>query len=162
MKLTELFVNTLTMQIEYRKGKMFEHDFSKDYEKRVIMHGCNKQGVMGSGVAKEFKQRYPEAFERYRSDIQNGLRLGDCSFSKDSKTGVYLASAITQEFYGKDGKQYASYEAIESNLAFIMKMFNTVVMPKIGCGLGGCDWNKIEPMFDKWQKQDLKIYVYSL
>jgi len=160
MKLTELFVNTLTMQIEYRKGKMFEHDFSKDYEKRVIMHGCNKQGVMGSGVAKEFKQRYPEAFERYRSDI--GLRLGDCSFSKDSKTGVYLASAITQEFYGKDGKQYASYEAIESNLAFIMKMFNTVVMPKIGCGLGGCDWNKIEPMFDKWQKQDLKIYVYSL
>jgi len=150
------------MQIEYRKGNMFDHDFSKDHGRKVFMHGCNKQGVMGSGVAKEFKERYPKAFKHYVDDLASGLGLGDCSLSKDYKTDIYLASAITQEFYGKDGKQYASYEAIESNLAFVMKMFNTIVIPKIGCGLGGCDWSKIEPMFDKWQKQDLKIYVYSL
>lgn len=150
------------MQIEYRKGNMFEHDFSKDCGRKVFMHGCNQQGVMGSGVAKEFKERYPNAFKQYVDDLASGIRLGDCSFAKDSKTGIYLASVITQEFYGKDGKQYASYAAIESNLAYMMKMFDTIVMPKIGCGLGGCDWNKIEPMFDKWQKQDLKIYVYSL
>lgn len=153
------------MTIIYRKGNMFAHDFSADsVSLQAFMHGCNKQGVMGSGIAKEFKKLYPHAFAQYKLDIAKGLRLGEYSLAKtnigDKK--VHLVSAITQEFYGKDKKQYASYAAIEIIMSQTLTLFDVVVMPKIGCGLGGCDWGAVEAIIDKWLPEGNKVYVYSL
>ena len=153
------------MPIIYRKGNMFEHDFSQDKEEfKAFMHGCNMQGVMGSGVAKEFKKLYPHAFEKYKTDIANGMELGGYSLSKSGtyRREIYLVSAITQEFYGKDGKQYASYDAINLVMATTLTLFDVVVMPKIGCGLGGCEWDKVEAIVEKWLPEGNKVYVYSL
>jgi O-acetyl-ADP-ribose deacetylase (regulator of RNase III) len=166
MAATLLLITTMTtvMNIHYRKGNMFEHDFSNVKGRKVIAHGCNMQGVMGSGVAKEFKNRYPDAFKKYLSDISNGLQLGDCSLAYDKEKDVYLASLLTQEFYGKDGKKYASYQAIYMGISYIVQMYDTIVIPKIGCGLGGCEWDKVELIIKKWLSlyPNKDLYVYSL
>lgn len=153
------------MPIIYRTGNMFDHDFSNDQgEFKVIMHGCNMQGVMGSGVAKEFKSRYPHAFEKYKQDINLGMSLGGWSIAKTGthRREIYLISAITQKFYGTDGKQYASYEAIENVMMHVLNHVDVVVMPKIGCGLGGCKWENVEAIINKWLPEGKTVYVYSL
>jgi O-acetyl-ADP-ribose deacetylase (regulator of RNase III) len=59
------------MEIIYKTGNLL------DAQTDVIAHQVNCQGVMGSGVAAEVKKRYPEAFNSYRKDYENGkLELG--------------------------------------------------------------------------------------
>jgi O-acetyl-ADP-ribose deacetylase (regulator of RNase III) len=57
---------------------------------------------------------------------------------------------FTQEFYGKDGKKYMSYEAFFSSFLRVADHYeeSTIVMPKIGAGLGGGDWNTIEDIIN--------------
>ena len=47
------------MKIEYRHGDVLSTDVTH------IVHGCNSHGVMGSGVAKMVRAKYPVAYQRY-------------------------------------------------------------------------------------------------
>jgi len=120
----------------------------------MLIHGCNAQGVMNSGVAKTFREKYPQAFEKYRSDLANKhVSLGCVSFyNLDADRNIVLASTITQQFYGNDGKKYASYDAIRTVMSDCMtiSLFCNIdiVMPKIGCGLGGLDWDRVSTIIE--------------
>ena len=46
--------------IEYKNGDLL------NVTEGIILHGCNGQGVMGAGVAKAIKMKYPEAFTAYK------------------------------------------------------------------------------------------------
>ena len=160
------------MEIQYLKGDIFKHKSDKRY---MLVHGCNAQGVMGSGVAKTFKDLYPGAYAKYQEDVVKFSsiprdRLGNVSyfFAIDrNETEVILCSAITQENYGRDGSRYVSYEAIFDsfrdifNVAFSGSM--DVVMPKIGCGLGGGDWFVVSSIIQllSIERPDLKVIVYE-
>lgn len=133
--------------IEYRKGNLL------DVTEGIIVHGCNSQGVMGSGVAKAIKDKYPGAYMYYRQDIRDhGFGLGDISWYDTGLGALSIASAITQEYYGRDPSvRYVNYFA----LALCFKtVFNyagndrVVYFPKIGAGLGGGDWNIIEQLIN--------------
>jgi len=126
------------MKINYIKGDLL------NVTEGIIMHGCNAQGVMGSGVALAVRQKYPKVYEKYKQEIQLGLLgLGDTQFIKVAED-LFVCNAITQEFYGREKKLYVSYEAIRN--AF-QNVFNLsaydVNIPKIGAGLGGGDWERI-------------------
>lgn len=135
-------------QIEYRKGDMFSH--VPGYN-TLLCHGVNCQGVMGSGVAKTFKQKYPRAFQDYveytKSYLENysNAPLGEVCFTKGGDN-LTLACMFTQEFYGRDNKVYISYEAFFKSFLLVADFYeeSTIVMPKIGAGLGGGDWEIIE------------------
>jgi O-acetyl-ADP-ribose deacetylase (regulator of RNase III) len=142
----------MTNQIEYRKGDMFSH--VPGYN-TILAHGVNCQGVMGSGVAKTFKQKYPHAFQDYvkficDNEYEGKTTLGDVCFSTSkvefSDGDLILASMFTQEFYGRDNKVYISYEAFFKSFRLVADFYeeSTIVMPKIGAGLGGGDWKIIE------------------
>lgn len=118
----------------------------------LIIHGCNAQGVMGAGVALAIKNRFPEAYRSYRNAYlaNDGLVLGSVIIVPcEDKLGLkYIGNCITQEFYGKDKKQYCDYDAITDCLISIKNFceeldLNTFAMPKIGCGLGGGDWRTV-------------------
>lgn len=118
--------------------------------KGVIVHGCNAQGVMGSGVAAQIRKKWPKAYEVYR---RMDMELGLVSFAV-VEYGVTVANAITQEFYGRDGKVYADYLAIRSAFAAINIVASnegeTVVnFPLIGCGLAGGDWDVVSKIIDE-------------
>lgn len=125
---------------------------------QVIMHGCNAQGVMGSGFAKELRERYPEAYTEYTT-IHNsrGLELGDNVLYNIPSTNIIISNSITQQYYGRDGKKYVSYDAIDKctkDLYNLLKMELderplTIHFPAIGAGLGGGDWDIISTIIDK-------------
>lgn len=138
--------------IEYRKGNLL------DVTEGIIVHGCNAQGVMGSGVAKAIRAKYHDCFDMYRFHHEAyTLVLGDivwwCAVAPDGDFGndLYIANAITQEFYGTD-RRHVNYWAIANTFKEIFRQANavkaTVHFPKIGAGLGGGDWNIIEQIIN--------------
>ena len=117
----------------------------------IIVHGCNAQGVMGSGVAKLIRDKYPVAFERYRAKYdKDGLALGSVVWAKVQDSPLLaVASGITQEYYGRTpGKVYVDYDAISNVFSQVAKVAHernlTVHYPMIGAGLGGGDWDRIK------------------
>lgn len=158
--------------IFYTKGDLFTtpHPY--------IAHGCNAQGVMNSGVAKTVRTLYPEAYKSYIQFIKNAHQpLGMCNslITKDGRRAI--GNLITQEFYGKDGKRYASVDAIYNSMEiFIVECKSyrdwfldkdsviTIAIPKIGCGLGGLKWDKdVEPiLYDLSKKHNINFDVYEI
>ncbi len=147
--------------IEYIKGNVFNTDCD------VIAHGCNAQGVMGLGVAKQVKKFYPDAFQVYRDYCLLNNRdlsiMGTVIWSVEKN--IIIANCITQYNYGYDSKRYLDYDALRKSMAHIeakakIQGFKSVAMPKIGAGLGGGDWNTIAQIINT-EIQDLKVKVYE-
>jgi O-acetyl-ADP-ribose deacetylase (regulator of RNase III) len=149
------------MRINYIKGDLLS------VTSCIIMHGCNAQGVMGSGVALAVRWKYPKAYEKYKQGIQLGcLGMGEAQIVKVSE-GLFVCNAVTQEFYGREKKLYVSYEAIREafwSVFSVARRFGyTVNIPKIGAGLGGGDWKVIlgiikESAEEQCYTGDLNIY----
>lgn len=143
-------------KLTYIKGDILESD------EKFIMHGCNAQGVMGSGIALQIKKKYPEAYDLYREAYEeNGLGLGDVVV-KNVHDGKVILNAITQDGFGPD-KRHVHYGAITA--AIIQCMMNGVprlAMPKIGAGLGGGDWTVIEELLEIFNDGKFEIVVYEL
>jgi O-acetyl-ADP-ribose deacetylase (regulator of RNase III) len=160
--------------IEYIKGDLLKTDA------KIIVHGCNARGVMGSGVALAIKNKWPWAYETYREAYETRqdprwdgdmlLPLGDIYPAANVFDGKVVVNAITQRNYGRDGKKYASYDAIDECMRKIATKFSTpkgpatnpvIAMPKIGCGLGGGVWEIVQPII-YFHLQDFHVKVYEL
>lgn len=146
------------MDIEYVTGNLL------DTPHRLILHGCNARGVMGSGVAKAIRNNYPEAYDRYFDrHLSKGLRLGEVIFAPSRDK--LIANGITQENYGRDGKQYVSYRAINNVMETVNDFASEincshVAMPLIGAGLGGGSWRTIAGIIEiKCQNVIPVIYI---
>jgi len=121
-----------------QKGDLFS------VESGYIMHGCNAQGVMGSGVARIIRNKYPEAYERYAAQRPYYI-LGEVIPVKVADD-LTIINAITQNLYGTD-KRHADYDAIRQAMKGAIHLINTnqfsttreLHMPFIGAGLAGGD-----------------------
>ena len=116
-----------------------------------ILHGCNAQGVMNSGVAKDIKQKWDKVFQGYKAAEERGrLVLGTVSNFTNVGHDLWVANCITQKYYGYDRKRYASYDAIDSSIreaVRFLKENHSIAefhVPKIGAGRGGLDWRVVE------------------
>lgn len=146
------------MRILYKKGDLFE------CEESIIAHGCNAKGVMGSGVAKIVREKFPNAYELYvREHKLYGLQLGEVYGFDGGGDGEYkhILNCITQQSYGH-GVQ-VSYSAIASCMLRINYKHKgaSIAMPKIGAGLGGGDWNRISQIIEECST-DFQPVVYEL
>jgi O-acetyl-ADP-ribose deacetylase (regulator of RNase III) len=143
------------MSITYIKGNLFETEHTH------ILHGCNAQGVMGSGVAAIVRRDYPEAYQDYlRIHREEGLILGFIHPCKSNNK--IIINAITQHLFGKNGSRFVSYDAVAECMHKVNLMnIQSVAMPKIGAGLGGGDWNVIEQIILS-EVKDIPVYVYEL
>jgi len=119
----------------------------------VILQGVNCQHVMGSGVALAIKTKWPEVYDAFINTHPRDRRLGNVNIIKLGES-LWVFNCFTQVFYGRDGKRYASLGGISETVmkGFIFAKVNKlpVFMPKIGCGLGGLDWeSEVEPIIEE-------------
>jgi O-acetyl-ADP-ribose deacetylase (regulator of RNase III) len=138
----------------------------------IIVHQVNCQGKMGSGVAKQIRNKFPSAYEDYmntfkgkksRPELLGNVRL---SMIKDDKQCKYIAHLFGQDYYGYDGKRYTNYESLFRGLEYVhhtaKKNNKTVAIPyKIGSDRGGADWDIVLKMIEK-VFDDYSITIYKL
>lgn len=116
----------------------------------VIVQGCNCFHTMGSGIAKQVRESFPEA---YRADLAtikgDASKLG--TYSKGITGGLVIINAYTQYRYGRDrAVQYCDYKAIAQVFRSIAKDFpnKRIGYPMIGAGLANGDWKVIRDLID--------------
>lgn len=146
--------------IEIVKGDLLESNAE------IIAHQVNMQGVMGAGLAKTIKKRYPEVYKDYKKRYKD-FRLGENLYSvtKDSRI---VANMFGQNNYGYYG-QYTDYDALERCLEALAQLCEkhdvTVGLPYgLGCGRGGGDWSEVYSRMNKVFKNCnlKKVKIYKL
>lgn len=121
----------------------------------LIAHGVNCQNAMGSGVARALYTKWPIVKAKYHDCIAGFVALGDPedmlgdAHFVEVEPGLVVANCFTQEYYGRDGKRYASVQAIREALEWVAKHaldigVNEIHIPRIGCGLGGLYWEDVK------------------
>lgn len=137
--------------------------------KNVIAHGCNCQGSMGAGIAKQIKEQYPKAYEKYVkacSEYSADDLLGRVQYVEINNT-FYIANLFTQKYYGRlhNGLDYDVFKkCMDKLIGDCAKNHIFLGIPKIGCGLAGGDWNRCEDIIsDLESKYDYdKLTLYYL
>jgi O-acetyl-ADP-ribose deacetylase (regulator of RNase III) len=148
----------------------------KDIDRGVFAHGCNCQGKMGAGIAKTVKETWPLAYSFYTKhiELQKSLDrplkdlLGYAQIVNVTphRDDLFVANCFTQENYGRvRGVKYASLDAVKHSITEALVFSQTVNLPfymtKIGCNLGGLNWeNEVKPFVETLAKlADEEIFV---
>tara|TARA_Y100000766_G_C18399905_1_gene362248 strand:- start:22 stop:528 length:507 start_codon:yes stop_codon:yes gene_type:complete len=126
-----------------------------DTDAEVIVNPVNCIGVMGKGLAKVIKKQYPWSFSNYEQACKrNELTPGgyvvskfESMFSKDDDYPIIIHLATKGHWRSK-----SKIEDIERGLENLVDFTNSnniesVALPQLGCGLGGLDWEDLEPIF---------------
>lgn len=122
----------------------------------IIGHQVNCQSVMGSGVAKVVRDRYPIVYSEYisLSEKHHPVELlGRCQVV-NTKENKFVANLFGQLNYGYDGRQYTNYDALRNALRELSEYAKTndlsVALPyKIGSDRGGADWNEVQKIIEE-------------
>ena len=127
---------------------------------QTLVNTVNTVGVMGKGIAKTFKQLYPEMYREYRQLCQaDKLNIG--------KLYIYRTpNKIIVNFpTKKHWRNPSRVEYIEAGLREFVRIYDkygisTVSFPQLGCGNGELNWEKqVQPVMERYLK-DLPIPVY--
>jgi len=148
-------------------SKMFENTVYgsvTDSDAEVIAHGCNRRGVMGAGVAKVIRNKYPEIFEPYLKACRDNKPLGSI-IPVCCRNGEYVVNILTQDNYGRSsGVRYASPNAIKSGLSKTFDWMrenglSSICVPEIGASLGGLSVQEFHGILLSLDTQGLSVEV---
>lgn len=118
-------------------------------QNQVYVNPVNLMGVMGAGLALQFKKRFPEMFDDYAWLCKNKyFKMGEVRIHKipDSKFPEYIINLPTKNHWKDSSKIEDVVAGLESLEEAIQKFgFYSVALPKVGCGLGGLDWQVVKP-----------------
>ena len=139
--------------IIFKKGNLFES------ECQTLVNTVNCVGVMGAGIAKQFKQKYPKMFEEYRQICKPGKYR---CLEHGGDLWLYTYIDLFKEkkilcFATKEHWQYPSkLEWIERGLKEFVENYKywkitSIAWPKLGCNNGKLDWEtQVKPLMIKY------------
>lgn len=130
---------------------------------KTLVNTINCVGVMGKGVALEFKKRYPLMYEEYVRLCEEGkIKPGEPYYYTDL-TGTSIINFPTKEHWRSPSK--LSY--IRAGLDWIVENYEelgltSVAIPPLGCGNGGLKWEIVGPViYEKLKDIPLDIELYA-
>jgi O-acetyl-ADP-ribose deacetylase (regulator of RNase III) len=137
---------------------------------KLIAHVCNDLGGWGKGFVLALSRRWPEPEKAYRAwhrdRAANDFALGAAQFVQ-VEPYVWVANMIGQRGIctGSNGVP-VRYEAIDAALARLadkaLELGASVHMPRIGCGLAGGRWSRIEPLItERLVRRGVPVTVYD-
>jgi len=158
--------------IEYRKGCVVEAFKTGKYF--ALLHQANCFNTMNSGVAKAIRETYPEAYEADCKTVKGDrAKLGTYSQAEVTVRGHdlhFIINMYGQYDYGKDGKKYTQVGKLEQALGSFAEWavapswaISVCIPKKMGCGLGGADWDtEVVPAIERQLiSRGIKVHVYE-
>ena len=142
--------------MKFIQGDIFES------KAQTLVATVNCVGIMGKGLAKEFKERFPEMFKEYARACKKGeLRQGVLLVYNELNKKILC-------FPTKDNwKGPSKYEFIEAGLKTLCEHYKewgitSIAIPPLGSGLGGLDWKKVrELIIGHLQGLPIEVEVYE-
>jgi len=142
-------------QITYVTGDLFNYAKLHNNPKPELIYLChivNNLGVFGSGFVIPLGKMYPEAKQRYL-DSYNDYSLGNCQYVKTQ--GIYVVNMFAQDGISNYAKnknvkpfQYGYFAECLLDLRDTILPKDEVIMPLVGAGLGGGNWDIIEEIIE--------------
>jgi len=143
--------------IEITRGDILKADAE------ALVNTVNCVGVMGRGIAAQFKKQFDENFKAYKRACDAGSLRPGMMLIYDS--GKFLNPRYVINFPTKDHwRANSKIEDIESGLAALVNEVRTrkiesIAIPPLGCGLGGLDWSTVRPMIEEAFAQLPAVHV---
>jgi O-acetyl-ADP-ribose deacetylase (regulator of RNase III) len=134
-----------------------------DSPAQTLVNTVNTVGVMGKGIAKTFREKYPGMFAEYRKLCDRGdLTIGNLFLWKGADHWVLNFPTKTT------WRLPSKLEHIEKGLDTFVKYYEAMGIvsasfPPLGCGNGNLNWNDVKPLLERYlNKINIPIYVHSL
>ena len=134
------------MSLELREGNLLEASVE------ALVNTVNTVGVMGKGIALQFRKAFPDNYEAYRKACEKGEVVPGKMFV--SETGQLAGPRLIVNFPTKrHWRSKTRIEDIESGLDDLVKVINvhrvkSIAVPPLGCGNGGLQWAVVQPMIE--------------
>ncbi len=130
---------------------------------QTLINTVNCVGVMGKGIALEFKERFPEMFEDYIQRCERKeMRLGEPYIFR-SLFGPQVINFPTKDHW----KSLSKISDIEKGLEYLLAHYKewdvtSLALPPLGCGNGQLEWRQVGPMIYKYAKQmNIPVEMYA-
>jgi O-acetyl-ADP-ribose deacetylase (regulator of RNase III) len=138
-------------------GNLFES------EAETLVNPVNCIGIMGKGLALEFRRRFPEMFKDYVARCaRKGVRLGE-PYLYCGASGARILNFPTKDHW----RSLSHLADIERGLDHFADHYaewgiKSVAFPQLGCGNGGLSWREVGPlMFRKLRSLNIEVEVYA-
>lgn len=151
---------------------------------KVLVHCCNDKGAWGAGFVLALSRRWPHVEAAYRTwartamadlptdwrgrvEVTGPFLLGEVQFVL-AEPGLWVANLVGQRgTAAMNGEPPIRYEAVTEGLRevrlFAASRGAEVVMPRMGAGLAGGRWERIEEIVeDELTSKDVRVTVYDL
>jgi O-acetyl-ADP-ribose deacetylase (regulator of RNase III) len=147
--------------IHYIKGNLLESSAE------AIVNTVNTVGVMGKGIALQFKSQYPINYKLYAAACKaHEVQVGQLFVTEE--TTLLGGKKIIINFPTKtDWRKPSEYGYIESGLKALValiksKQIKSIAIPALGAGNGGLDWFKVKKMIEDYLSPvDCEIQLYE-
>lgn len=142
--------------VEYVIGNLLEAEVD------ALVNTVNTKGVMGKGVALQFKRAFPENYKAYRRACVAGEVALGRMFVFDSgqlERPRYIVNFPTKEHW-RSRSRLADIEAGLEDLRRVLTELGieSVALPPLGCGLGGLAWSDVRPRIEQ-ALADLSVHA---
>jgi len=151
--------------IVFKTGNIF------DSECQTLVNTVNCKGIMGKGIALQFKKKYPDMFNEYKLAckpgqyrcLEHGGDLWLYTYIDFFKQKKILCFATKEEWWHP-----SKLEWIERGLQNFVEDYKywgitSIAFPKLGCNNGGLNWeNDVKPLMFKYlQPLDIICEIYE-
>ncbi|NJL28206.1 MAG: macro domain-containing protein [Thermoanaerobaculia bacterium] len=147
--------------IEHRQGDILQADAE------ALVNTVNCVGVMGRGIALQFRRAFPENYDAYRAVCQRGELRPGMVLTHDLgrlHNPRYVINFPTKRHWRGNSR----LEDIEAGLAALVeevkkKGIRSVAIPPLGSGLGGLDWRQVRPRIEAAFREltQLRVLLYE-
>jgi O-acetyl-ADP-ribose deacetylase (regulator of RNase III)/uncharacterized protein YwgA len=138
-------------------GDLFES------QAQTLVNTVNCVGVMGKGVAEQFKKRFPEMFEDYkRRTDRKEVRLGEPYLYRDT-SGTQIINFPTKGHWRSPSRLADVEQGLDYLAAHIAEWgITSLALPPLGCGNGGLEWSEVGPLiYRKLHDLPIDIEVFA-
>ncbi|MCX7101328.1 MAG: macro domain-containing protein, partial [Methylobacter sp.] len=147
--------------IEYRRGDILREDAE------ALVNTVNCVGVMGRGIALQFKDAYPENFKAYKiacknKEVQPGRML---VFDIGQLTNPRYIINFPTKRHWREKSRMEDIDAGLKALVDTIQQYNihSIAIPPLGSGLGGLDWTDVKPRIKAILQplSDVHVFIYE-
>lgn len=138
-----------------------------DSEAEALMNTVNTDGIMGKGIALQFKKAFPTNFKLYQQACKDKIVcIGKLFVTKDNNitSGTkYIINFPTKQSWRKPSE----YSFIESGLDDLLRVLEvnnikSIAIPPLGAGNGGLEWERVKKIIErKLSNSNIDILVYE-